>query len=326
MAVLCLCIFTQLLLLLLLCPGALYACLSELALIITAPGSLEALSGSCVQIPCSYALNRPGENIDVSKPVFGVWMKSNHHFGQHPENVIFNSSLSNNVYPMIITGDLRNRDCTTLFYNLTANYSNLFYFRIENKPLFLGSAACNPLTLTVKDSPWSPTIEVSGDQTESQVVTITCSAVTPCPHNPPQLTWDVHQDTTDITETNPDGTVLTKTKLNITLTDSHDGQMIKCSAVYPVSGGVRIAETNITLNVRYGPKDTSVQVSPSGSLSAGQSVTLSCSSRANPPVQNFTWFRHSSQGPVSVSEGDTYNFNLTEEGNFYCVSLSLIHI
>ncbi|KAK7881614.1 hypothetical protein WMY93_030023 [Mugilogobius chulae] len=67
-----------------------------------------------------------------------------------------------------------------------------------------------------------------------------------------------------------------------------------------------------------GPKNTSAVVSPSGSLSAGQSMTLSCSSRAKPPVQHFTWFRHSSQGPVKVTEGQTYTFNICEEGKYYC--------
>ncbi|XP_055086267.1 B-cell receptor CD22-like [Periophthalmus magnuspinnatus] len=174
------------------------------------------------------------------------------------------------------------------------------------------------ILLLSSDSPWSPTIEVSGKQTETEVVTITCSAVTPCPHAPPQLTWDLHQGTVHITETN--GTFTTKITQNITLTDAHDGLMIKCNAAYPVSGGFKTTENTITLNVTYGPKNTSVEVSPSGSLSAGQSVTLSCSSRAKPPVHHFTWFRHSSQGPANVSQGHTYSFNLTEEGQYYCVA------
>ena len=169
---------------------------------------------------------------------------------------------------------------------------------------------------------------------------MTCSAVTPCPLNPPQLTWN-HHHSSAITETNPDGTIVTKITQNITLTDSDDGQLINCSAVYPVSGGFKTEDSNITLNVTCewttqesvccwchccsvllsssdGPKNTLVKVSPSGPLSAGQSVTLSCSSRANPPVQTFTWFTLSSS--VSVSEGHNYTFNLTEDTHFYCVA------
>uniref|UniRef100_A0A8C6TD61 Ig-like domain-containing protein n=1 Tax=Neogobius melanostomus TaxID=47308 RepID=A0A8C6TD61_9GOBI len=241
---------------------ALDACGAELY--VTTPGHLEALSGSCVQIPCNF------------------------------------TPSSNNLLMFLN----QKKDCTTLFSNLNTSYSDLYYFRIETDLIW----------------PQLPSIKVSGEQTETKIVTITCSAVTPCPGSPPQLTWDLHQGTSNITETNPDGTLTTVIKLNITLTDSHDGLMIKCSAVYPVSGGVKATEENVTLNVTYGPKDTSVRVSPSGTLSTGQSVTLSCSSRANPAVQNFTWFRHSSQGPVSVSKGDTFSFNFSQNihGQYYC--------
>ncbi|KAK7881608.1 hypothetical protein WMY93_030017 [Mugilogobius chulae] len=150
-------------------------------------------------------------------------------------------------------------------------------------------------------------------------------SVTPCPLTPPKLTWDLHQDTVNITERNSDGTFTTKITQNITLTDAHDGLMIKCNASYPVSGGgFKMSDSNVTLNVSYGPKNTSAVVSPSGSLSAGQSVTLSCSSRAKPPVQHFTWFRHSSQGPVNVTEGQTYTFNFTEDEQYYCVVLNAL--
>uniref|UniRef100_A0A8C6WN76 Ig-like domain-containing protein n=1 Tax=Neogobius melanostomus TaxID=47308 RepID=A0A8C6WN76_9GOBI len=265
---------------------------------INTPSPMEALSGSCLNIPCTYT----GITIDPEISFKGIWFKSD------VKNVISVSGDSSKSYPMNITGNLKNRDCTTMFHDLT-------------QP----TAACTNLQIRVRDAPGSPSIKVSGEQTETEIVTITCSAVTPCPRSPPQLTWDLHQGTSgitenNITEKNPDGTITTKTKLNITLTDSHDGLMIKCSAVYPVSGGVKATEENVTLNVTYGPKNTSVQVRPSGTLSTGQSVTLSCSSRAKPPVQNFTWFRNSSQGPVSVSEGNTYNFSICDGGDYYCVA------
>ncbi|KAK7881607.1 hypothetical protein WMY93_030016 [Mugilogobius chulae] len=184
-----------------------------------------------------------------------------------------------------------------------------------------GNGSSSDIRLQITDAPWSPSITVSGDQTETEVVTITCSAVTPCPLAPPKLTWNLHQDTANITERNSDGTFTTKIRQNLTLTDAHDGLMIKCNASYPVSGGgFKMSDNIVTLSVSYGPKNTSAVVSPSGSLSAGQSVTLSCSSRAKPPVQHFTWFRNSSQVPVNVSEGQTYTFNICEEEKYYCVA------
>ncbi|XP_055086202.1 B-cell receptor CD22-like [Periophthalmus magnuspinnatus] len=283
----------------------------------TTPSPMEALSGSCLWIPCTYKPVNTNEDINTENPVTGFWFKGVND-KKETKYVFSVSGDSSKSYPMNITGNLKNKSCTTMFYNLNKTHNDKYYFRVENSG-FRATAACDSLQIKVRDSPWSPTIEVSGKQTETEVVTITCSAVTPCPHAPPQLTWDLHQGTAHITETN--GTFTTKITQNITLTDAHDGLMIKCNAAYPVSGGTtETTEYTITLNVTYGPKDTSVEVSPSGSLSAGQSVTLSCSSRAKPPVHHFTWFRHSSQGPANVSQGHTYSFNICEGGDYYCVA------
>ncbi|XP_055006900.1 sialoadhesin-like isoform X2 [Boleophthalmus pectinirostris] len=303
----------QIIQLLLLFSGA-DCCDPKNALFITTPSPMEALSGSCLWIPCTYKPASPYD-INTANPVTGIWLKHNTDLN----NRFSVSGDPSKSYPMNITGNLKNKNCTTMFYDLSKIHEDDYYFRVENID-FNAFAACDPLQITVRDSPWSPTVKVSGKQTETEVVTITCSAVTPCPHAPPQLTWDLHQDTVHITENNTDGTFTTKITQNITLTDAHDGLMIKCKASYPVSGGFNMADSNVTLSVSYGPKNTSVGVSPSGSLSAGQSVTLSCSSRAKPPVHLFTWFRHSSQGPVNVSQGHTYSFNFTEEGQYYCVA------
>nr|XP_029505436.1 B-cell receptor CD22-like [Oncorhynchus nerka] len=46
----------------------------------------------------------------------------------------------------------------------------------------------------------------------------------------------------------------------------------------------------INMDVKYAPKNTSVSVSPSGEIVEGSSVTLTCSSDANPPVDKYTWY------------------------------------
>ncbi|KAK0132974.1 B-cell receptor CD22 [Merluccius polli] len=75
---------------------------------------------------------------------------------------------------------------------------------------------------------------------------------------------------------------------------------------------------SISINVKYGPKHTSVILSPSGEVVEGSSVTLSCSSDAN-PAANYTWFKEHED---SVGEpGQNYTItNITSElgGHYYC--------
>ncbi|CAI5673587.1 unnamed protein product [Oreochromis niloticus] len=289
------------------------------ALFVTAPKKLEALSGSCLQIPCSF---RPKEEqkFNSTRKIFGVWIKNDSKFGIYPNNVIFNSSGAVSIYPMSITGNLSQKDCTTLFSNLTTTYTDTYFFRVERET-FKATAACDSLQITVRDSPWRPNITIPGDLKEKESVSITCSALTPCPHSPPQLTWNLTQDSHNKIERNTDGNFTTKIQQTITLSDTHDGKKISCSARYPANqGNNKTAETEETLSVSYAPKDTSASISPSGLVSAGSWVNLTCSSRAKPPVSNFTWFKKSRDGAVKVSEGEIYIFNVTDGGVYYCVA------
>ncbi|KAL4000861.1 neuroligin [Sarotherodon galilaeus] len=234
--------------------GSLNGYADSAALFITAPKQMEALSGSCLQIPCSF---RPKEEqkFNSTRKIFGVWIKNYVYFDIYPNNVIFNSSGAVSIYPMSITGNLSQRDCTTLFTNLTTNYTDTYFLRVEREP-FKATAQQDPLQITVRDSPWRPNITIPGDLKEKESVTITCSALTPCPHSPPQLTWNLQQDSHNKIEKNTDGSFTTKIQHTITLSDTRDGKKIwgPCSARYPVNQGkdTKTAETEEALSVSCG--------------------------------------------------------------------------
>ncbi|XP_028288546.1 sialoadhesin-like isoform X2 [Parambassis ranga] len=309
-------------------PGDLADCPGKSKLFITAPKKMEALSGSCLHIPCTFRSEPGEEEFDSTRPTFGVWIKTDSRFAHNPNNAVFNSSGTVNKYPMNITGNLSQKNCSTLFSNLTTSHTDKYFFRVINGP-HRATAPCDPLQITVKDSPWSPSIHISaGDLKEKQSVSITCSALTPCPHSPPQLTWNLHPDSHSETEENTDGTFTTKLQQTITLSHTHDGYNISCSATYPVNGGGnKTAETQQTLSVSYAPKDTSASISPSGLLSAGIWVNLTCSSRAKPPISSFTWFKNTTDGPKKVHEGHTYSLEMTNMADIelhYCVATNAL--
>ncbi|XP_064817786.1 B-cell receptor CD22-like [Oncorhynchus masou masou] len=69
----------------------------------------------------------------------------------------------------------------------------------------------------------------------------------------------------------------------------------------------------------YKPKNPSVSVSPSGEIVEGSSVTLTCSSDANPPVDKYTWYF---QNETFLNGcGQMYNisnFKSVDSGHYHC--------
>ncbi|XP_016361885.1 B-cell receptor CD22-like [Sinocyclocheilus anshuiensis] len=68
------------------------------------------------------------------------------------------------------------------------------------------------------------------------------------------------------------------------------------------------------LNVTYPPKNVSVSITGSGEIVEGDSVTLICSSDANPPALNFSWFKENQSSAV----GSGQSFSALQSGRFYC--------
>ncbi|KAM9490163.1 B-cell receptor CD22-like [Salvelinus alpinus] len=74
-----------------------------------------------------------------------------------------------------------------------------------------------------------------------------------------------------------------------------------------------------TLTVTYGPKNTSVSVSPSGEIVEGSSVTLACSSNANPPVDKYTWYKKNVTSPKASEQRYSITIISCEDsGEYYC--------
>src|SRR4029434_4820180 len=62
------------------------------------------------------------------------------------------------------------------------------------------------------------------------------------------------------------------------------------------------------------PKNTTVFTRPSGVITKGSSVTLTCSSDANPPVEDYTWIKVGESTPV----GSGQQYRSEDGGQYYC--------
>ncbi|KAI1886316.1 hypothetical protein AGOR_G00212740 [Albula goreensis] len=81
-----------------------------------------------------------------------------------------------------------------------------------------------------------------------------------------------------------------------------------------------ISSNKILLDVQYPPRNMSVLVSPSGEPVEGSSVTLTCSSEANPPADSYTWFK-TGAGALETGKGQSYtitNIRPEDSGLYYC--------
>ncbi|XP_064805692.1 B-cell receptor CD22-like isoform X4 [Oncorhynchus masou masou] len=176
--------------------------------------------------------------------------------------------------------------------------------------------------LFISDLPSSPVLTVSGEVKDGIPVSLNCSAIAPCPEHPPELTWTLPTQFTSENQLqeNPDQTKSVLSTVTFTPSYLHHEKNITCTAVYPVGTSNKTAEHNMMLNVSFSPKDTSASISPTDPVLVGSCVNLTCSSTANPPVTNFTWFQISEFETTQVASGQSYTLNVTvgDGGLYYC--------
>ncbi|KAI5627650.1 Schwann cell myelin protein-like [Silurus asotus] len=80
---------------------------------------------------------------------------------------------------------------------------------------------------------------------------------------------------------------------------------------------------NLHTSAVYSPKNTSAEVLPTGDLMEGDSVTLSCSSDADPPVYTYSWFKQIAGADTLLTTSQNYsisNISSLHSGLYYCTA------
>ncbi|KAG5850959.1 hypothetical protein ANANG_G00087910 [Anguilla anguilla] len=285
---------------------------------ITMPESIEALNGSCVLIPCTFSISK-NEEYHLKNSAGGVWIKRIPQFAR--ATVVFNSSQTHNILSGEIVGDLVQKNCTTVLDKITKDYTDKYFFRIETTS-YMATFRATPVYIAVKGSPQKPKITKLKELNEGTQVDLKCTAAAPCNKHLPVLAWTPNLG--NIGHELQENSNKIKSVLSVlTFTPSHfhHGKNITCSAEYTLQTGSKIkVADNITLNVLFPPKNTMASISPSGPLVNGSHVTLTCSSSANPPVNNFTWFRTTGSRVTKSGSGQTLTFDVSSDdvGWYYC--------
>nr|XP_015192001.1 PREDICTED: B-cell receptor CD22-like isoform X1 [Lepisosteus oculatus]XP_015192002.1 PREDICTED: B-cell receptor CD22-like isoform X1 [Lepisosteus oculatus]XP_015192003.1 PREDICTED: B-cell receptor CD22-like isoform X1 [Lepisosteus oculatus] len=281
---------------------------------ITMPDKIPALTGSCVLIPCSYQIEEAFKG-HLQFPLTGVWIK-----GGISGSRVFNSDTKGPDNRWEIPGKLNQNNCTTILRNVTKSDNTTIYFRIE--PIKYTYRKGTELTVTGR--PRKPKLPPPAEVQEGTPVTLTCTTAAPCPTLPPALTWTPSlNETVEQQEVeNEDKTTSVSSVLTFTASHLHHELNITCTALYPLeqSNVTKSSERTVTIRVRYSPKNTSASVSSSGTILQGNSVTLTCSTNANPPVTNYTWFKVNGSKTVQTGAEQTLTFNITDTDSvqYYC--------
>ncbi|XP_061633844.1 sialoadhesin isoform X2 [Phyllopteryx taeniolatus] len=187
----------------------------------------------------------------------------------------------------------------------------------------LGTERSKPLLLNVTFSPKDTRVLMtpSGDIREGSFVNLSCVS---CAH-PPTSRHAWYRILGD--------QVLAKESVqNLTFPSvrAHHAGRYYCTAWNQL--GQQTSHTT-TLTVLYPPKNTSVLARPSSVVDAGRPLTLTCSSHANPAVDNFTWHRLTHNGASVQSwgsrTGPVFTFSEVgpgESGQYYCEARNRIGV
>ncbi|KAI3353488.1 hypothetical protein L3Q82_020014 [Scortum barcoo] len=151
------------------------------------------------------------------------------------------------------------------------------------------------------------TMSPSAEIVEGSSVTLTCSSDA----NPAaNYTW--YKENGNITSLSKEPELVFRS------IQSSDSGEYYCTAENEL--GPRTSEY-ISINVKYPPKLPSVSVSPSAEIVEGSSVTLTCSSDAN-PAANYTWYKKNGN-ITSLSKEPQLVFRSiqsSDSGEYYCTA------
>ncbi|KAK7172108.1 hypothetical protein R3I93_004416 [Phoxinus phoxinus] len=243
------------------------------------PASVVGLSGSCVEIPCTFSYPANGKTYTRFT---GIWYTENY------ESTVFHTDTSKISEAFkgrsSLTGDLHLNTCSLKISSLRDSDTGPFMFRIEIENLDKFTYAAKKVSITVKDSPEQPTVSVKDEVTSGDSVTATCTVLHSCPSDLPRINWS--HDGSRSSPSQPQSHGQWKvTSYNLTFTPSREdhNKHLSCSAEFKGKTGTGYK----MLKVKYPPYNVTVT---KPSVKENDSAELTCSSNSNPPANSYQWF------------------------------------
>ncbi|XP_023187271.1 myelin-associated glycoprotein-like [Xiphophorus maculatus] len=273
----------------------------------TSPASVKGLLGSCVVIPCSFNYPVEGNKYEFT----GIW--------NNPNGVIFHSGSGQTSQQyqnrVELVGELKSKNCSLKIDPLQKSDVGPFDFRIEIKDYNRYSYK-NSITISVISEPNPLQLSVEEDIKEGQNVSAVCSVSHSCPASPPNFKWshlgeEIHQS-----QQLGDAEWNTRSILSFRPTHIDHNKPLQCTVTYK---GGKSQEKSKILHVKYAPLNVNVEYKVD--VKEGETVDLTCSSEAHPPVSRYEW--HNETG-AKISQGNLYIVSNVSRtiGAMYCAAIN----
>ncbi|XP_041960996.1 B-cell receptor CD22-like isoform X2 [Alosa sapidissima] len=259
------------------------------------PTHICALEGSSVSMSCSYT--------------YPSYLRVKEAFWTNQYEYSVNSDLSKNViYKRRVTLDSKNkhRECSLNMIQLTkADQQYQYYCRITTNVDNQKMTGIPGISLKITDLQIVSTSEER--VTEGDHVTLTCKTICTLTGSP-SFIW------------RKDGRPVERNinnQLQLRLVSREDEGNYTCA----VRGHEGLPSPRYRLQVMYPPKNTTTVSAPSGEITVGTRVTLTCMSEADPPVHTYTWIKKSGAVELKSGKENTLTFSKIrseDSGEYLC--------
>ncbi|XP_063291521.1 B-cell receptor CD22-like [Pelobates fuscus] len=275
------------------------------------PESIQALSGSCLEIPCSFTYKDDDDDFNL------IWFM--YHFTSYPQ--IFNKRMPSAVEPKYkgrtsMVGNGTN-SCSLRIDNVKS--SEYYYPGIDT---YINSYKVNngkSIRVKVSDSFFMPAIKGADGIQEGKTISISCSVKHTCASSPPSLEWNKAGHPISVQYEDISGGYW-RVQSEIRYSPSYQdlNTSLGCTATF--QNGKRFYQYTI-LNIKFPPQNMSIHVLDKTEMREGDTVTLQCITRANPAPSSYEWYKVQKNSTAKLKEiaekVQILNVNL-DNNRYYC--------
>ncbi|XP_072119674.1 B-cell receptor CD22-like isoform X4 [Mobula birostris] len=240
---------------------------------------VQALQGMSVIFNCSFQY--PYKSIP-SSDITALWLEDP---CTESSEILYNSKEANSEGVSFI-GDLDRKNCSLQLHDVKKTNKNYcFRFKIQGRDSWTGKPGVN---LIVYAHPTKPILSVPPELIEGVRTKLICSSSEIDEQVQSKLEWYGLGDRISGNIRRIPETRTLQSTVTVTLSHRDHNKVIKCSVIS--SKYSFRDEVQVTLKVKYAPRNVKVKMENRSEIKEGDEVSLSCASNSNPEA-TYSWYK-----------------------------------